>query len=536
MLWVFAALACHSSDRPENESPVDSDGDSAPTESMPDSEPPDTGPIDTGTPPDTTDPADNDGDGFAEAEGDCDDSQPDVHPGVEEVCGNGHDDNCNGTSDGCDWSGYHIELDGTWLYGSTDGWSAFGTSLAVCDANGDGVGDVVVGAPWYGDGIGAAYVFYGPIATNRDPTNADQILLGDTDGAAGISVDCRDIDGDAIDDIVVGEPGTPSSSPKSGAVYIVPGGGTGHGTIADVASSAWSGSDEEDGFGYQLVAIETDGDEGNELAVALAPRDQPATDYGTVYVIDDVGGGEHAAEEATAYIYGAASDRLGSVVGNGGDLDGDGLEELVVGDATANGASALVFTAPFTGATPESDADVRILGGPRPRADWSGIGHADLDGDGRDDLLLGNRRYKRDQGAAYVFFSPLADEMETTAADMQIFAFDNTCCFGVGSDVTSPGDVDGDGAQDLLVGASLGDTVYLQYGAGPGVYVLYDDAQVSWWYPTWSENPTSYNLAGAVLAAGDVTGDGVVDFVIGSPGDGYVRGEGGVTIVPAFDL
>jgi hypothetical protein len=125
MLWVLAALACLPiDDTPESERLVSGD--------------------------DTT--TDVDGDGY-DASVDCNDRERDVHPGTTETCGNGVDDNCNGTADGCDWSG-DVVLDGTELTTTEDG-SAIGSTVAVCDANGDGVGDVVVGAPGYHNYAGA---------------------------------------------------------------------------------------------------------------------------------------------------------------------------------------------------------------------------------------------------------------------------------------------------------------------------------------------------------------------------------------------
>jgi hypothetical protein len=127
----------------------------------------------------------------------------------------------------------------------------------------------------------------------------------------------------------------------------------------------------------------------------------------------------------------------------------------------------------------------------------------------------------------YAFLSPISFDTNTAAAEVRFTSA------GVGSDVSSPGDVDGDGTPDLLIGAAAEGAVYLQYGGGSGVYDL-ATSQARWkemivedW--VWS--------AGWALAAADVTDDGVVDFLIGSPTYGSkVAPVGSVTILPAFDL
>ena len=504
MLWVLAALAC-----------VLLTDDGAPTNAH------------LGPSGDDSGARDADGDGY-DASVDCDDLDRDVHPGTKETCDNGRDDNCNGTADGCDWSG-ELVLEGTEIRTSDDE-SAIGTTLAVCDANGDGVGDVVLGAPGYSNETGAAYVFYGPIRDDRDVKDADYALMGtEKDFHTGWSVDCRrDVDGDGVADIIVGQPGRMFGHYGAGTVYLVSGGGTGRRPIADEASSTWIGSDPSDRLGYQVVAMDADGDETDELAVTIPATNTGPHGFGATYVFVDAAPGARDAETAAAYIYGdAPNDLLKGTAGNAGDLDGDGLEDLVLTGWDHELEEVLVFAAPFAGDVPKSDADIRIVGG-ASNVRWSGIGHADLDGDGRDDLFVGNRAHDADDGAAYAFFAPIARDTEPASADLRILG-PMSEHDGAGSDVTAPGDVDGDGSQDLLIGASDGGIVYLQHGGDRGLYQLEKTAQ-AWWYAK-----DSRSGAGTTVAAGDVTGDGVVEFLIGSPGDGDVD-EGSITIVPSFQL
>ena len=494
MLWVFAALACRLRD---GEPPA---GDA---------------PVGWG------DDADRDG---YHASVDCDDHNRRVHPGAEEICVNGRDDNCNGTADGCDWSGDHV-LEGTELWAS-EKYAGLGSTLAICDANGDGVDDVVTSAPGSYAGTGAVYVFHGPITEDREARDADYVLMGTTTGLwTGFSVDCRrDVDGDGLTDILVGAPTWDPPGHVGRAVYVVPGGGIGRAAIEGEASCAWTDSDSGDRLGYNLVAIAADDDETDELAAALGPNAPGTNHFGAVYVFDDAPPGVHDEADATAYIYGDQAGRIDFVVGNAGDLDGDGLEELVVSGTDYDVEELLVFGAPFVGPIAKADADVRIGGG-MPGDVWTGIGHADLDNDGRDDLFFANPGADHANGQVYAFFSPIGSDTGVRAADMRIVGPDEMN--SAGADVTSPGDVDGDGTVDLLIGGWRGAVVYLQYGDGRGVYDLAKDAQASWHS---EERGTG---AGTAVAAGDITDDGIGAFVFGAPND---LNGGSITIVPSWQL
>jgi hypothetical protein len=506
MLWIFVALACSSEGDAPGSGVIESGSDTA------------TGVDDTATGTDV------DVDGY-DATVDCDDNDSDVHPGATETCGNGRDDNCNGRPDGCDWSGEYV-LEGTELT-ATDDYSQLGTALSVCDANGDGIDDVIVSAPGDAFITGGVFVFYGPIDEDRDVKDADYALMGAGPTLyTGLTVDCRgDIDGDALPDIIVGESGSPGDP---GTAYVAAGMGTGRASLADEASRAWVGSAEGDLLGWQLVAIDVGGDATEELAVSTGPWKwwRSAIPYGAAYIFEDAGPGIHGTEDAAAYIYGDDGNILDTTVGNAGDIDGDGVEELVLTGSDPVVDAVLVFRAPLSGAIPKSDADVEIVGGPHGAVSWGGIGHADLDDDGRDDLFVGNSRQDVYVGEVYAFFELLDGDTTTAAADLHILGSDEH--YGAGSDVTSPGDVDGDGRADLLIGAANTATVYLQYGGEGGLYSLAKDAQASWQSGYW------YGHDGATVAAGDVTGDGIGEFLIAAPDDGLANGT--VTILSSFQL
>ena len=94
-----------------------------------------------------SDAVDADSDGWTAEQGDCADADPAVNPGADEICRNGIDDDCDGTAAGCELeSGSLAGADVMWT-GEEAGDNAGGSLGGPGDFNGDGWGDVAIGAP-----------------------------------------------------------------------------------------------------------------------------------------------------------------------------------------------------------------------------------------------------------------------------------------------------------------------------------------------------------------------------------------------------
>ena len=481
-----------------------------------------------------TDPgADADKDGYT-ADVDCDDSDSSVHPDATETCGNDKDDNCNGTSDGCDWSGAST-LDGNELHEDPlNGQAAH--EVAVCDANGDGQLDVLMGAP--GATLdkfasGGVYVFFGPVTADHATTEADWTLEGIYGGAwVGWALECDgDVDGDGIEDLIAG---APDEATSPGAVYLVPGGGTGSVPIADAAIGRWNGEYAQDQLGAEAAVLDYDGDGATDFAASswYGTNGTPTEDGAAYLWLGPVTG---SAEAPVAQIYGDVGFGLWAVVASGGDLNGDGDDELIVTGSTEKlsyTGTLYVFDAPISGAVAQSDADFLIVddaalafGGTSP-----GIVHTDLDGDGHEDLIAGDTFAESASGAVYVLSGDITKDTDTSSAVATITGSIAYQAFGTA--ITTPGDVDADGNADLVIGAAGDDSaahngglVALFYGPFAGALAL-GDAQATWT----SSDMTA--LAGTDLASGDVTGDGVIDLIVGVP----QSGGGKAVILSAWDL
>ena len=492
---------------------------------------------DTDTDSDTdTDPeADADKDGYT-ADVDCDDSDPAVNPAATETCGNATDDNCNGTSDGCDWSGANA-LGGISLYAEELNAQA-AHEVAVCDVNDDGELDVLIGAPGAAlptFATGGVYAFFGPITAEHGLSEADWILEGADDLAwVGWALECAgDVDGDGIDDVVAGAPDEPSV----GAAYLVPGGGTGSLPIADAAIGRWTGEYEMDWLGADAAVLDFDGDGTTDFAVAAwTGTNGEDTEDGATYLWLGPTSGVGTAADATAQIYGDVTYGFWPTVASLGDLDGDGDEELGVAGSTEKlslTGTLYVFEAPLSGVVHQSDADFRIVDDAALAFGYlsPGIVHTDLDGDGQDDLIASDPGAAQSTGTVYVFSGDITVDTHTSSAVATITG--SIIYQNLGSAVTTPGDVDADGNADLAISAAGDDSVAkngglvaLFYGPFAGAMDL-GDAKATW--------TASYDqaLAGTDLAWGDVTGDGVTDLVVGVP-QTNTRGE--AVILSAWNL
>jgi hypothetical protein len=222
------------------------------------------------------------------------------------------------------------------IVGENPSWYTARHARAGDDVNGDGIGDIVT-ATVYGSGgalnSGIVYVVHGPPMGDLDFADADARLLGVSGGEyAGSSHNAGDLDGDGYEDVLAGSVG----SRTAGRVYVVNGPVSGEIDLADanaIIEGATSGQyiGMGGGAGGALAADDADGDGRDDLFAGAYGDATSARQAGAAFLFYGPVAGELTSDDADAAFYGeTGGDNVGTSVALG-DLDADGLADLVLG-------------------------------------------------------------------------------------------------------------------------------------------------------------------------------------------------------------
>ncbi len=518
-LLPLALAACATSDT----------GDTADKDTA-DSGDTDTGDTDTGDTGDTGDTdtgdtaaVDEDLDGHSPPE-DCNDADAAVNPAATEVC-NGTDDNCDGQVDegtGGTWYG-DADRDG---YGDGEVWacdqppdtsstggdcddadaSVYPGAAEVCD---DGV--VNDCAATEADARAACPVEWPAAAGSLDGHWTEDHF----EGSAGAAVALGDLDGDGLADALVGAPYADGGDERqyAGRAYVVLGSAGTTGTLSSVAAATISGTTPYQSLGQAVaVAADLDGDGLDDVLVGAPNTYQEGA--GAYVFLGGLSGALDPSTAAASFVNGGGT---GTAVSGAGDLDGDGRNDFMVGNPLQQNEGYVGQVDLFSG-TPAGS--LTAAGWIRGQASAGGqLGTAvasagDYDGDGLMDIVAG----APGQAAAFVILGattlPAAEVQDVSALSLSSADTDGA----LGQAVAGVGDVDGDGLDDVAVGApdegaEYEGSVVIVAGGTTGALASTSAAVVI-------TGATRYGFAGQALgAAGDVDGDGLADLLVGAPGD-----------------
>ena len=492
-------------------------------------------------------------------------------------------------------------LDGTdgFVLTGTDNDELSGRSVSSAgDINGDGFDDIIIGAPYsYGDGYfhsGQSYVVFGSGA--GFPASIDLSLLDGTGGFLVNGVDdndesgrsvssAGDFNGDGFDDLLIG---APYAGPSSGGYYATHPGEAyvvfGHGGVfgGSVEVGVLDGVD-----GFKLAGVGFDDRTGRSVASA---GDVNGDGFGDIIIgayQADPGGVYNAGVSyvvfGTAAAVGpsldlstldgsngfridgtTAQDYAGMAVKSAGDVNGDGFDDVIIGAYGADhagqynvGETYVVFGkgVPFAPSVNLSTLDgtngFRLDGTDNSDLSGRSVSSAgDINGDGFDDIIISGERAEPfgqppnlNTGENYVVFgraggfSPVIGLTSLDGTNGFILAGTNANGSN-GYSISAAGDVNGDGFDDIIIGAYSTDgngnldagRSYVYFGKAGGFSALFSLSTLDGSNGFLIDGIDAGDYSGAAVnAAGDVNGDGFDDIIIGAhhadPGGGSNIGE-----------
>ena len=394
--------------------------------------------------------------------------------------------------------------------------SYFGYSVATAgDVNGDGYSDIIVGAPAWNN-TGKAYVYHGSSA-GLSATNNWQKQINQIDADFGNSVSTAgDINNDGYSDVIIGAPLANDGQSDEGRANIYLGSSTG---LSDVIHVRLEINSINASFGESVsLAGDVNGDGYSDVIVGAGKFTDGQTREGRAYIYAGSASGITNSPFWTVESNQAYSE-FGGSVSTAGDVNGDGLSDVIIGaksyeDDSTNEGTAFVYygNATSMSTTPSWTKDID------QRDAYFGCSVAtagDVNGDGYADVIIGAYGFengKLDEGKAFVFFGSISGL--STSSDW--YETSNQQYAKLGWSVATAGDVNGDGFSDIIISAPLYGNeqanegrAFIYYGYADGLRTL-----VNW---TFESNQPNSNFGNSVSTAGDVNGDGYSDVIISAP-------------------
>ena len=442
--------------------------------------------------------------------------------------------------------------------------SGFSVSAAG-DINVDGIDDLIIGAP---NQAGSTYVVFGRRMDSFDAvinlstidgTNGFRLVGVAGSDSSGYSVSAAgDINGDSVDDIVIGAPNgdpdsqNPEGMHRAGISYVVFGRGIGSfdavinlSTLDGTTGFRLDGSSPYDKSGRAVSAAgDINGDGIDDLIIGSDTLHIGSTIAHFSYVVFGKTSGfvpviNLGALDGSNFfqLASAAPGDLGArAVSAAGDINGDGVDDLIIGapyadpNELANAGSSNVvfgrkdgFPASFPLSSLNGSNGFRLDGVVSNQYSGFSVSTAgDFNGDGIDDLIIG----ASGRGFSYLVFGRRTVGFDAVISLSTLDGSNGFRLDASGSRVSDAGDINGDGINDVIIGAPYADpngvtdagSSYVVFGRrgvfAPAISLSLLDGRNGFRLDGVARNDRS---GFSVSAAGDVNGDGIDDLIIGAP-------------------
>ncbi len=417
------------------------------------------------------------------------------------------------------------------------------------DVDGDGYDDFLIGAPYnasVGVDSGAAYLIYGQTEALTSVSLADASVVkfsaeSADDDMVGVSVSTAgDVNGDGYADFLIG---AHFYDNETGRVYLLYGQAARYTSmsLSDSSVVALTGEATGDQAGAAVAAAgDVNADGYADFLIAAAGNDDNGNEAGAVYLVYGQAGAMPSydldALSAVEITGAAADDYLGTSLA-GGDVNGDGYSDLIIGGTyinagNSNSGAVYIIYGEFNHLSDltVSDSSVVELAG-EADSDYAAnsvSGGQDVNGDGYLDILIGASGQDAggtSAGAAYLIYGQADNLTSQSLATAGVKFIGEAAGDFAGYNLSLINDVNGDGYAELLIGAvgndrndSFAGSSFLVYGQADALAGGYlSEESIEKFYGEGTAEFAGINNC----SAGDVNGDGLAEILVGA----YYNGD-----------
>jgi len=377
----------------------------------------------------------------------------------------------------------------------------FGTcTVGAGDLNADGYPDIAISAFAYGNNKGRVYIYLG---SNDVDKNEDVVISGESEGDRfGFSLSSAgDFNGDGFDDLLVGA----YNYATTGKAYLYLGGSK----FDNFPDAVFLNNSPNSFFGTSVAcAGDVNGDGYSDIIVGANGNN---SNNGTAYIYF---GGSVINPDADIIIDGTAASFFGSTVAGIKDMNGDGYDDVVIGEYpfSTNDGRAFVF---LGGSSMDTVSDLTLTGNSDQKLSRS-IAGGDVNGDGYSDLIIGCPGAASSFGLVIIYYGSASLDSQS---DQLLYPESSATAGSFGFSIAAA-DINGDCFDDVIVGAYTNNTATGKvYGFCGGTVM---DSYADMMYIGSSAN--SY-FGCAVANAGDLNDDGFDEIIAGATGFNSNRGE-----------